>query len=84
MDPMSDFQHHLVEYLENAHVGEFLTDSKDDVLQQLSADVAKPDYVDPCDVLPTPPPDPCKGKCKNCEVCNKVNEWWLFFKSTVD
>ena len=86
MDPTSDFQHLLIKYLESTHIGKFLTGTKDDVLDQLSINATKKDYIDPTDVLPSPPPDPCKENCKleSCSPCQNLSEWWSFFKFTVD
>ena len=39
MDPESDFQKKMVEYLESVHMGEFITGSLEDVKQNL--DIAK-------------------------------------------
>jgi len=85
LDPESDFQHLLIEYLENTHVSEFLTGSKEEVLHKLSKDATKPDYIDPCDVLPVPPPEQCKKeKCGSCTSCKEVSTWWSTFKSTIN
>jgi hypothetical protein len=84
LDPTSDFQRLLIEYLENAHVGEFLTGTQEEVLQKLSTDAAEQGFVDPCDTLPTPPPNACRQKCDDCVSCSKVSTWWSSFKTTVD
>jgi hypothetical protein len=84
LDPASDFQRLLIEYLENAHVGEFLTGSKDEILQKLTADAAKPGFIDPCETLPVPPPKLCKKKCDKCTSCAGVSSWWTSFNETVD
>ena len=85
-DPTSDFQHLLIEYLENAHVGEFLTGIKEDILKNLLVKQAKSGYVDSCDRLPTLPPEACKAMCKSsgCALCGNVMTWWSTFRSTVD
>ena len=36
MEPNSEFQKHLIEYLEGVHVGEFLTGTKDEVLKVMA------------------------------------------------
>jgi len=35
MDPTSDFQQSIVEYLESVHIGEFMTGSMDEVNTEL-------------------------------------------------
>jgi len=35
MDPNSDFQKRIVEYLESVHVGEFMTGTMDEVKEQV-------------------------------------------------
>jgi len=84
MDNDSDFHVKLTEYLENSHVGEFLTGTQDEVLNKLSKDSQRPGYIDPTDEMPSPPPDFCKKKCGICSACQGVSSWWDFFRSTVD
>ena len=59
MDPESDFQKKMVEYLESVHMGEFITGSLADVKQNL--DIAELDdkYKNPTETLPIPPPLQC-------------------------
>ena len=83
-DSDSIFQCLIIEYLENAHVGEFLTGSKEEVLQRYAKDSVNESYIDPCDVLPVPPPEKCVKCCGHCKSCKDVSSWWMFFKSTVD
>src|SRR5712692_7166503 len=63
MDPNSDFQKKIVEYLEGVHVGEFLTGSMDDVKKNVNKDIECKDYKDPTQTLPNPPPEPSECSC---------------------
>ena len=83
LDPTSDFQCCLIEYLEATHIGEFLTGTREEVQQR----IAKKDgaaYVDLTKVLPTPPPFPCEIKCADCACCKNMSAWESSFASTVD
>jgi hypothetical protein len=74
MDPDSDFQRQMVEYLESVHMGEFLTCKMEDVKKNI--DLAELDdmYKNPTEILPTSPPPPChKKECSNCESCEALS-----------
>ncbi|HMI78182.1 MAG TPA: helitron helicase-like domain-containing protein, partial [Ferruginibacter sp.] len=85
MDPKSDFQQKIVEYLESVHVGEFLTGTKEEVEEKLKAEKEKnKDYQDPTQTLPELPPPLCKnGDCASCCNCENIS-WWDKFKNVVD
>ena len=59
MDPESDFQKKMVEYLESVHMGEFITGSLEDVKKNV--DIAELDdkYKNPIETLPIQPPPQC-------------------------
>ena len=85
MNPESDFQKKMVEYLESVHMGEFITGTFPDVKKDL--DVAELDdkYRNPTETLPIPPPPQCKqNECGECKSCNAMNSWQSQFNSTVD
>ena len=85
MDPESDFQKKMVEYLESAHMGEFITGSLADV--KLNLDNAEVDdkYKTPTETLPVPPPPVCnQNECGECKACKATNSWKAQFNSTVD
>ena len=86
MDPNSDFQQKIVEYLESVHVGEFLTGTKEEVEKKLKAEKEKnKDYQDPTQTLPELPPPLCKkGDCASCCDCENITSWWDKFKNVVD
>ena len=86
MDPNSDFQYKIVEYLESVHVGEFLTGTKEEVEEKLKAKKEQnKDYQDPTQNLPELPPPLCKkGDCASCCDCENITSWWNKFKNVVD
>jgi hypothetical protein len=47
MDPNSDFQKKIVEYLESVHVGEFMTGTMDEVKEQVDENMKAKEYRDP-------------------------------------
>src|SRR6202011_4700344 len=76
MDPNSDFQKKMVEYLESVHVGEFMTGTMDEVKEQVHENMKAEEYQDPTQTLPDPPP--------KFESCENTANWWKIFKNTVD
>jgi hypothetical protein len=64
MDPASEFQRQLIEYLESVHVGEFLTGTQTEVLENVSQASKSAEYMDPTQTLPQPPPKHCKSVWK--------------------
>ena len=85
MDPESDFQKHIVEYLESAHIGEFMTGPAEKVKADVQKNMQEPDYKDPTQTLPEHPPPLCKHSRKDgCSRCKKHDSWWSTFKETVD
>ena len=88
IDPTSDFQQRIVEYIENAHQGEFMTGTQADVLSSVSKAMQTDTYLDPTETLPEPPPAPCAivpaSNCKDCERCRKLKVWREEFAHKVD
>jgi hypothetical protein len=86
MDPTSDFQKAMVEYLESVHIGEFMTGKMEDVKAKVDKEVAtNKEYKDPTQTLPIPPPPECpNNNCDTCENCKEMDEWEEQFKNTVD
>jgi len=76
MDPNSDFQKKMVEYLESLCVGQFLTGSKSEVSHKISETSGHPEYKNPTFTLPESPSD----------FCSEVDRvaWWKSFDNTVD
>ena len=84
MDPNSDFQKKIVEYLESVHVGEFMTGTMDEVKEQVAENMKDEEYRDPTQTLPDPPPEYTECKCHECESCKNTANWWKMFRNTVD
>jgi hypothetical protein len=86
MDPTSDFQKKMIEYLESVHIGEFMTGEINSVKERVNKNIAEnKDYKDPTQTLLIPPPLYCeKNGCQNCDNCEKMNEWNKQFENTVD
>ena len=84
MDPNSDFQKRIVEYLESVHIGEFLTGTMSDVKTKVEENSLSNDYTDPTQTLPDAPPPLCKTYNNNCNECKSLTSWWDRFKNTVD
>ena len=59
MDPESDFQKKMVEYLESSHMGEFISGSLADVNHNLDNAELDNKYRNPTETLPVPPPPGC-------------------------
>ncbi|KAG6893620.1 hypothetical protein C0992_009309, partial [Termitomyces sp. T32_za158] len=59
MDPNSNFQKELVEYLEAAHRGDFFNGDEHQVKETIDDTKVQSDYIDPTRTLPVPPPNPC-------------------------
>ena len=74
MNPDSDFQRKIVEYLESVHMGEFITGTKEDVKKNLDIAELDNEYKNTTETLPTPPPSPCnKDDCSGCKSCIAIN-----------
>ena len=85
MDPKSDFQKKMVEYLESVHMGEFITGSLEDVKQNLDIAELDDQYKNLTETLPIPPPPQCnQNACGKCKSCHATNSWESQFSSTVD
>jgi hypothetical protein len=84
LDPNSQFQQDLVSYLESLQVGEFLTGTQSEVVQQVEHLSKSQDYVDPTQTLPTPPPSFCSKICGTCRDCNATVKWMHKYVGEVD
>ena len=85
MDPKSDFQKKMVEYLESVHMGEFITGSLEDVKRNLDIAELDDQYKNLTETLPIPPPPQCnQNACGECKSCQATNSWASQFSSTVD
>ena len=85
MNPKSDFQKEMVEYLESVHMGEFITGSLQDVKQNVDIAELDDDYNNPTKTLPIQPPPQCnQNECGECKSCNAISSWQTQFESIVD
>src|ERR1700683_4109229 len=85
MDPESDFQKKMVEYLESVHMGEFITGSLEDVKQNVDIAELDDEYKNPTETLPIPPPPKCnQNECGECKSCKAISLWQAQFNTTVD
>ncbi|KAH7906140.1 hypothetical protein BJ138DRAFT_1016688, partial [Hygrophoropsis aurantiaca] len=85
MDPNSDFQTQLVQYLEGVHMGEFISSTRDDVKQMLDHTMVDDSLPTAVESMPVPPPVCKKGEnCSNEDECKKCGSWWTQFTDTVN
>jgi hypothetical protein len=86
MDPNSDFQKKIVEYLESVHIGEFLTGDMESVKLDIQHKKASDThYIDPTETLPEAPANVCDATSEECFIeCKCIDSWWNQFKYTVD
>jgi len=56
VDEDSMFQKKMVEYLEDIHMGGFLTGSHQDVQQKVNNSMIQDEYDNPTETMPIPPP----------------------------
>ncbi|KAI0314691.1 hypothetical protein OF83DRAFT_1063411, partial [Amylostereum chailletii] len=88
LNPASDFQKAMVEYLEDCHMGEFINGTLSDIKDVIDGK-AKDDhlYVPPTLTLPKSPPVlTCrhKGLRDDCNSCRSLLKWREEFDTTVD
>ena len=85
MNPESEFQTKVKEWLESCFTGDFMTGSKEEVLTMVDHNSKATTYVDPTQTMPDSPPPFCAGNHKDpCKPCNRLELWWNQFKVTVD
>ena len=85
MDPNSDFQKKMAEYLESVHQGEFMNGTMEDIRDGIDLAEKEPTYIPPTMTLPDCPPPKCPLKrCTGCFFCTCLGLWWHKFKHVVD
>lgn len=82
LDPSSDFQTRLIQYLEGVHVGGFVDASLKEVQSSIEHDMFDKEYTDPTMTLPTPAPPRCRNTCTKCSSCKSNSSWWVKFWNT--
>jgi hypothetical protein len=75
IDPTSQFQHKIIEYLESSYQGEFLTGTQAEVLANVSHESSSETYEDPTATLSESPPVPCTRNCEKCQKCQDLKTW---------
>jgi hypothetical protein len=83
LDPESGWQKKIVAWLESSQIGEFMTGSQKEVEAKVNLWSKSPDYKDPTETMPEPPPPKCE-RADHCKVCKNLDSWWSRFKNTVD
>ncbi len=84
MDPTSDFQKKMIEYLESTHTGEYVDSDLDTVKEDVDERELVPGYVKPTKLLPIPPPAFCDCIKDNCVNCKQYTDWKEDYKSTLN
>ena len=88
MDPASNFQKAMVEYLENCHKGEFINGTMETMAKKPDQDkISNPTKIPLTESLPKPPPHSCKDEHEEgakCLQCEKYRAWWKQYKDEVD
>jgi len=85
MDPDSQFQKKVTDWLESCFSGDFMTGSKEEVLTAVDNNSKASTYADPTQTMPVTPPPSCDSNHKDdCMPCNRLKVWWNQFKATVD
>ncbi|KDR65354.1 hypothetical protein GALMADRAFT_32878, partial [Galerina marginata CBS 339.88] len=86
-----DFEKALIEYLETAHSGDFLSGSMDEVRQRVygkneeNGTDTHAQQHDPTLYLTSMPPEICQVEnCPGCSLCPQATEWMRSFKEEVD
>jgi len=83
MDPTSDFQQKIVEYLESVHIGKFMTGTQEKIKYHIKIEKTQnPNYQDPTQTLPDPPSPLCDEQ--NCDNCQELETWWQKFRKITD
>ena len=86
LDPESNFQKSMVEYLESVHQGEFYDGKLEDVIERVDEYQKNPEYIPPTKTMPESPPPLCQERndCNVCDNCKSLESWWARFKVVVD
>jgi hypothetical protein len=86
MDTESDFQTHLVAWLESCCQGEYYNSTHDEVVAQVELIQQLPEYKNPTETMPSTPPFICTNPepHEQCKACAKFCTWWRYFTQTVN
>ncbi|KAH7905264.1 hypothetical protein BJ138DRAFT_1017959, partial [Hygrophoropsis aurantiaca] len=85
MDPDSDFQKHMVEYLESVYMGEFISSTAHEVKKMLDHKMVDDSLPTAVESMPAPPP-PCRSEkcCSKEKECDSCWEWTQNFNDTTN
>jgi hypothetical protein len=76
LQPDFKFRKSLIEYLEGAHSGDFITGSQNEVKENQQHKMSDTKYQDPTTTLPMAPPAvTCKCNSNKCDHCNVMRKW---------
>ena len=84
MDPSSDFQKRMIDYLEAAHQGEYKESTESLVREDLNDRESQNGYVRPSELLPNPPPPFCDCEKEGCVPCIEYRDWKIEYKETLN
>ncbi|KIK64291.1 hypothetical protein GYMLUDRAFT_128868, partial [Collybiopsis luxurians FD-317 M1] len=74
----------LIQFLESVHIGEFLTGTKDDIVQAVEETEALESHISPKLSLPIPPPTSCSCGQSDCNDCLEYHRWYCNYQLTID
>jgi hypothetical protein len=82
IDPNSDFQRQMVEYLESMHSGEFINTTMEEMRQRKESEQNQ--GIDPTKTMPEPAPT-CECTAEHTPQCAcESASWWTRFKDTIN
>jgi Helitron helicase-like domain at N-terminus/PIF1-like helicase len=85
INDVQDFQQRMIQYLEDRHIGEFMTGPLAEVHEKLTLKKSEGRWEDPSTFVPEVPHRPCpSGLCKNCKNCRADYNWYCEFMNDVD
>ncbi|KAG5221681.1 ATP-dependent DNA helicase [Salix suchowensis] len=86
LNPEGSWKQKLIKWLENCHVGEFLTGSQNDITTSVNQRKENNTYVDPTLQVPDVPPYTSECSCvdETCSSCITLNNWWSEFSQVTD
>ena len=87
LNPNSDWKNNLISWLESCHIGQFMTGTQNEVVNNVAEQTKNESYRDPTETLPQAPPQMCNlthTQNAECNKCNNLNDWWNNFENTVD
>ena len=87
LDPDSQFQKKVKNWLESCFTGDFMTGTQEDVINMVAESSKEPGYADPTQTMPESPPPICTKDHRDkeiCKPCSNLKTWWNKFRKTVD